>query len=444
MTFLGWIAATGILFLCMSLASGWLHRGPITSFGLYLLTGIVCGPWVLDLIRIDVVTHAESMKPITDVAMAASLFITGLKLRQPFSTQAWRIGCLLAFPTMLLTVLSMMVIVHYLTGLPWALSLAFGAIVAPTDPVLASLISVNNARDDDSLRSSLSVEAGLNDGSALPFLLLALLLYGSQQDPWSWTLFARWGAIDVIWALCAGLLIGYSLGWLIGMLAARMRHIYQDSTPNDLIALALIALSYAAAQYVDASGFLAAFAAGVGLRQAEKRIISRHPPDEIAQDDETPPAEELVNPNTRHSQQKKGRAKSVGLVVGDAISFGGTLERLFAAGIVIVLGVTLAQHWDPRGLYLGLILFVFIRPITVFFVTLGNRIPPSRRILLGWFGIRGIGSINYIAYAYLHGMKDAASADMVNMALTLVITSVVLHGITVAPILNSSKFKNTE
>ncbi len=109
---------------------------------------------------------------------------------------------------MLLTVLSMMLIVHYLTGLPWALSHVFGSIVAPTGPVLARLISVNNARDDDSLRSSLSIEASLNDGSALPFLLLALLLYGSQQDPRSWTLLARWGAVDVVWTLCAGLLIG--------------------------------------------------------------------------------------------------------------------------------------------------------------------------------------------------------------------------------------------
>ncbi len=203
------------------------------------------------------------------------------------------------------------------------------------------------------------------------------------------------------------------------MLVTRMRLIYQDNTHNDLIALALIATS-------------------------GKRIISRHPPDERAQNDEAPPAEELVNPNKRHNLQKKGRGKSVGLVVGDAIPFGGSLERLFAASIVIVLGVTLAQHWDPRGLYLGMILFVLIRPMAVFFVTQGNRIPHSRCFLLGWLGIRGIGSINYITYVYLRGMKDTASADMINMALTLVISSVVLHGITVAPILNSSKFKNIE
>ena len=439
MQFLSWIAAAGGLFLCMSLASAWFRRGPVTSFSLYLLTGIMCGPWVADVIRIDIVIHAEWVRRITDLAMAASLFITGLKLRQMLTSQSWRIGGLLAFPAMVITVLSMAIVVHYLVGLPWILSLAFGAIVAPTDPVLASLIAVNNARDDDALRSALSVEAGLNDGSALPFLMLALLLYDSPQELMSWTFFAKWGLIHVLWALIAGLIVGYFLGWSVGMLATRMRHIYQDIAPNDLIALALIALSYAVAQYIDASGFLSAFAAGVGLRRAEKNIISQHPRDESKGDERTPPAEELVNPNTRHNIESNGPVKSVGLVVGDAISFGSTLERLFAAAIVIMLGITLSQHWDPRGIYLGLILFLFVRPVTVYCMTFGSQLPRPRRVLIGWFGIKGIGSINYIAYAYVHGLHGSTSAEMINMAITLVVTSVILHGITVAPVLQSRK-----
>lgn len=178
----------------------------------------------------------------------------------------------------------------------------------------------------------------------------------------SWTFFAKWGLIHVLWALSIGLIVGYFLGWGVGMLATRMRHIYQDIAPNDLIALALIALSYAVAQYIDASGFLSAFAAGVGLRRAEKNIISQNRRDGSKGDERTPPAEELVNPNTRHNLESNGPVKSVGLVVGDAISFGSTLERLFAAAIVIMLGITLSQHWDPRGIYLGLILFCLFVP----------------------------------------------------------------------------------
>lgn len=171
MTLLSFIAIAGLLFLCMSLASGWLSRGPFTEFSLYVIIGIICGPWIFDIIRIDIIDNASWVVGITDIAMAASLFITGLKLRQPFRKQAWRVGALLAFPAMLITVLSMTLIAHYLVGLSWSLSLAFGAIVAPTDPVLASLISVNSARDEDALRSSLSIEAGLNDSRVTIFII---------------------------------------------------------------------------------------------------------------------------------------------------------------------------------------------------------------------------------------------------------------------------------
>ncbi|KAA6108094.1 cation:proton antiporter, partial [Pantoea sp. B_10] len=176
MNFLAWTALTGGLLLLMSLASGWIHRGPVTSFGLYLIAGILCGPWMLNLLQIDIIGHAELAAHITEITMAASLFITGLKLRLPMSAHAWRVGLRLAFPAMLLTVGGMACLIHWITGFGWPLSLAFGAIVAPTDPVLASLISVNDARDDDALRVALSSEAGMNDGSALPLLMLALLL----------------------------------------------------------------------------------------------------------------------------------------------------------------------------------------------------------------------------------------------------------------------------
>lgn len=160
MGFLGWMAATGGLLLLMSLASGWISRGPVTSFALYLIAGILCGPWVLDLLRIDIAAHAPLAKNLTEIAMAASLFITGLKLRLPLNSPGWRMGLRLAFPSMLLTVAGVTLAAHFLVGFSWPLSLAFGAIVAPTDPVLASLISVNDARDDDNLRVSLSSEAG--------------------------------------------------------------------------------------------------------------------------------------------------------------------------------------------------------------------------------------------------------------------------------------------
>lgn len=114
MNFLAWTAATGGLLLLMSLASGWIHRGPVTSFGLFLIAGILCGPWGFDVIHIDIVTHSEAVAHITEITMAASLFITGLKLRQPLQNNCWHTGLKLAFPAMLLTVAAMTLLSHFL------------------------------------------------------------------------------------------------------------------------------------------------------------------------------------------------------------------------------------------------------------------------------------------------------------------------------------------
>lgn len=434
MSFLAWTAATGGLLLLMSLVSGWIHRGPVTSFGLYLLAGVLCGPWGFDLLHIDILGHSTLVLHITEITMAASLFITGLKLRLPFRDAGWRTGVRLAFPAMLLTVGGMTLLVHWITGFNWPLSLAFAAVVAPTDPVLASLISVNDARDDDALRVALSSEAGMNDGSALPLLMLAVLLFNGEATDGAF--FAHWVLKDVIWAVPGGLAIGFILGRLIGMLVTRLRHARSDVAPNDFLALALIALSYALAQALDASGFLATFAAGVGLRRAEVRVIKRNPQEHLPEDDRFLPAEELINPNKRMSFGGDNIAKSIGLVVGDALSFGDTIERLTAAGLMVVLGVTLAIHWNLTGVLLGLLLFVVVRPLAVWLATLGAGIPLVRRLLIGWLGIRGIGSINYIAFAWVHGMDGQAPTLMVDMALTLVVMSIMLHGATVTPLLN--------
>lgn len=442
MEFLGWTAATGGLLLLMSLASGWIKRGPITVFALYLTAGIVCGPWVLNLLQVDITAHAELAKNITEIAIAASLFITGLKLRLPLKSRGWYIGLRLAFPGMLLTVAGVALAAHYLAELSWPLSLAFGAIVAPTDPVLASLISVNDARDSDNLRVSLSSEAGMNDGSALPLLILAVMMV-TTPGGLSLAAFGHWALVDVLWAITAGVGIGFAMGRLVGQYATHLRHTHQDVAPNDFLALALIALSYAAAQALDASGFLAAFAAGVGLRRAEIRVVNLQPADQFSDSNNRPPAEELVNPHIRHEPGETNPTSSAGLVVGDALSFGDTVERLFAAMIIIGLGITLAQHWAPMGLVMAALLFVVIRPLSVWIATAGMKAPVEQRLILGWLGIRGIGSINYIAFAYTHGLAGSEVTRMADMAFTLIVASVVVHGMSVTPLLSWRQAKIT-
>lgn len=432
MGYLAWTAATGCLLLLMSLSYGWINRAPVSVFGLYLLVGIACGPWGFNILNIDIAAHATLTSRVTEIAMAASLFITGLKIRLPLTSPYWKMGIKLALPGMLLTIGGMMLAAHFMADLSWPLSLALAAILAPTDPVLASLVSINDARDGDQLRIALSSEAGLNDGTALPFLMLALIWHragGSiSSDEW-----LSWLSIDLLWALVGGLAIGFLLGRSIGLIATRSRHAQGEVAPSDFVALSLICLSFSLAMAVSASGFLAAFAAGVGLRSAEVSVQKRHPDQKDVEHDL--PAEMQVNPHARHALEEHNPIKSVGLVIGDALSFGDTVERIFAAVLVIILGVTLAQHWDMPALLLAFMLFVIIRPLSVLLLTWRSGEPLFHRLSLGWLGIRGIGSLNYIAYAYMHGLDSARAGELADIAITIVTFSVLIHGISVTPLL---------
>lgn len=436
MGFLAWTAAVGVLLLLVSLTSGWIRRLPVTTFGVYLLAGVVAGPWVLDLVDVRLPGDTHWLTYASDIALVISLFITGLKLRMTWSNRLWLTMLRLAFPAMVLTILAMAVIAHWVVGLSWPYALLLGAVIAPTDPVLASLVAVSDASDDDGMRVALSGEAGLNDGLALPFLMLALLLVEGQPLQ---AVVGHWALVGLLWFALGGALIGLGLGWLIGIVGVRLRTVSESSAPADFLVLALMALAYTGAEWVHASGFLAAFAAGVGLRRAEVTVVKRHPhssrSDASEDDGPHPPAEMLVDRNQLGSDQKLEPATSVGLVVSDAFSFGDTLERLISAGAVFVIGLVLANYWSPNALILTAMLFVLVRPVAVYLCTIGAGLPRPRRLLMGWLGIRGIGSLNYLLYAESHGISGDGARLMSAIAITIVALSILVHGITAPPLM---------
>jgi sodium/hydrogen antiporter len=432
---LGWLFLLGALLLATSLSAGWLRRMPVTHFALYTLAGFVLGPMLLGYARIDLVRHVYWLSAISEGMLVVSLFLTGLKLRVPWRHPAWRHGLRLAAPAMVLCIAALAWAGHALLALSWPMALVFAAIAAPTDPVLASLVSVDSANDDDALRVALSSEAGLNDGAALPFLLLGMLLVNGKTDThdvlqWLWR--------DVCWALPAGLAIGFLLARLIGIIATRAKMASGDRAPSDFLALSLIALAYAFARAFHASPFLAAFAAGVGLRHTEWRVVSRHPHPGVEQqrpDQIHPPAEMLVNPNQRDEVAMNEPSATIGLVVSDALSFGDTLERLLAVGMVLVVGIACSGAWSADGAVMAALLFVLIRPLSVWIATIGTSMPPVRRWLAGWLGIRGIGSLNYLGYALTHGVSESFAPRLNAMVATLVVLSIVIHGASCQPLL---------
>ena len=180
MIFTWWFIVVGAVFLLMALSSSLLARLPLSTAMLYLGVGILIGPHALGLITIDPIAQAEIIERITEVAVIISLFSAGLKLQMPRRDPFRRLPVILASWSMLLTVGLITLVGTLVLGLPLGAAVLLGAVLAPTDPVLASDVQVTGPRDRDRLRFTLTGEAGLNDGTAFPFVMLGLGLLGLE------------------------------------------------------------------------------------------------------------------------------------------------------------------------------------------------------------------------------------------------------------------------
>jgi sodium/hydrogen antiporter len=428
--FLLWTALVGVLLLTLALASAFVQRLPISTSVIYFGVGCLIGPWGLDLLRLDMTVATPWLEHLTELGVTLSLFIGGLRLRLSPRHRAWRAAYRLASIVMLGSIAGVAWVAWQWLGLDPATALLLGAILAPTDPVLAGDVTVGHSRERDRLRYALSGEAGLNDGAAFPFVILALYwLSSGSLGP----LLASWVARDLLWAIPSGLAIGFFLGRFVGRLAIMLSSRSGNTgAPNDFLALALIALSYTIAQGIGAWGFLAVFAAGIGLRSAEIATVEENPhPD--AEDPSLkahPPAETLVAPNTVTARELEEPAVAAGVLVAEVFSFGDTIERLLEVLLVVVVGLSLAQHWDARAIWVSAALFLVIRPAITWVSLSGTPTTPLQRGLIGWFGIRGIGSVYYLAYSCTHGVQGPTAQTVANLSLSVVAVSLIAHGIT--------------
>jgi sodium/hydrogen antiporter len=428
LSFLGWTAVAGLLLLTVALCAAHLRRLPISIAGLYLGLGMLLGPSGLGWLKVSVPDATPWFEHLTQVAVIVSLFVGGLKLRLPFSAKAWRAVPILAGPIMLLTILGLAAFSHWVMRMDAALALLLGAVLAPTDPVLASAVSVNDARDHDRMRYGLSGEAGLNDGLAFPFVVFAVA-WIEERGPGAWL--GTWFLVHVLWAAPIALLIGYAMGKYVGHLAAwlRARH-RRPSGPSEFLALSLIALSYSAAEAVSAWGFLAVFAAGVGLRRAERTIVEQSPHPQADRARDHPPAEELVPASAQRDQGRP--AEAIGTLVAETLAFAHTAERLFELLLVVIIGAALSAHWDARAVPIALFLFFVLRPAATQLSLLNTPTTIAQRWLMGWFGVRGIGSLYYVAYALARVPSAQPVADI---TLSVVALSIAGHGVSATSLL---------
>jgi len=422
MTFASWCLVVGAVLVLMALAGSVIRRIPLSAAIIYMGIGYTLSSAGTGLLVVDPVTDAKFLEHLTEVAVIVSLFTTGLKLRVPLSDRLWRFPVLLATASMTVSVGLVAAVGVFAIGLPLGAAVLLGAILAPTDPVLAADVQVKQVGDRDTLRFSLTAEAGLNDGTAFPFVMLGLGLLGIHDLGAGWW---RWWTIDIAWAIAAGLGIGFGLGTLVARLVLYLRKTHHEAVGLDnFLALGVIALAYGAAVVLGAWGFLAVFAAGLALRSEEMRLSGHRPAEDI---------KEAEGKEADAVESEKAPAYMTESILG----FNEQVEKLLEVAAVVVLGALLASTqptWAAAGL--AAVLFLVIRPASVFAGLAPVRRGAVRRWLAGWFGVRGVGSLYYLSHATGLGLPDGLAQTLADLVVWTVALSVVVHGVSVTPIMD--------
>lgn len=385
MTFTLSYLIVGALLIVLALTGSMLKRLPLSNTLLYLGVGVGIGPIGLGLIQLDPIKNAALLERFTEISVIISLFTAGLKLRSRLSDVRWRLILRLAFGSMTLTVLLIALVGMVGLSLPIGAALLLGGILAPTDPVLASDVEVETPWDRDRLRFTLTGEAALNDGSNSPFVLLGMGLLGLHSlGAGGW----RWLLVDLLWATIGGIAIGWLLGILIGKLILYLRHKYKEAVGLDeFLALGLIAFSYGVALLTHAYGFLTVFAAGLALRHIELRSNREKPPAEA----------KTMTRDGEEIEIATHPEKAPAYMVKAVLNFNEPLGRIGEVGVVLFLGSMLSPRYLPiEALWFVPLLFLLIRPLSVWLGLIGSRTSKLQRYLMSWFGIRGIATIYYL------------------------------------------------
>lgn len=387
----------GLLLLTITLGSGWISRLPLSYALIYLVVGIGLGPYGTRLIQLR--PDAEFLERLTEFVVIVSVFSCGLKMNRPLKFWAWKTTARLIGFLMPLSIFAIAASCHWLLGFDWGPAVLLGAILAPTDPVLASEVQLTHIQDKDELRFGLTSEGGLNDALAFPFVYFGLYWFkDSNLDNW----FKEWVAVDLLWAIAAGIVMGILVAKAIVWIDERVQRMREaDDLIEDFIALSTILITYSLTELVNGYGFLAVFVAGV-----------------------------VVQANYYNDQEKRLAQ----------LEFTERIERLLEIGTILLLGTLLLvapilKYSGQALLVVGLLLFV-IRPVGVWLSMLGSRIPRPTVWLFGWFGIRGVGSIYYLTYALGKGLQGETAEQIAWITYITIVISVLLHGISATPLMN--------
>ncbi|WP_312407701.1 cation:proton antiporter [Rhizobium sp.] len=345
--------------------------------------------------------NIEWAEHLTEFVLIVALMGAGLKIDRPLGLLRWAATWRLLGIAMPLSIAAISLLGWSVLGLGVAPALLLGAALAPTDPVLASDVQVGPPQtgEEDSIRFSLTSEAGLNDGMSFPFVMAAIAI-ASQQVGGGYSWVAHWFAFDVVWKLAAGLAMGWLVGRLLGYLTFRMPEAGRIARTGDgLAALGFTCIAYAATELISGYGFVAVFVAALTLRSAERR-------------------------SEYH---------------GELHDFGEQIERLLMMVLLVCFGSILAEgsimsHIDWRIAAVAVLVLAVVRPVAAWVSLIGCQQPRAEKLIVSIFGIRGLGSIYYLAYA--SGRARFENVETVWATVFLIILlSVIMHGAAVTPVM---------
>jgi len=376
------------------------HERAFTAAVVYLALGAIAslGLQLLGVEPLDPLEDARLIERLSEFAIVVALFSAGLRLDRPLSWGRWRSTTLLIVIVMPLTIAAVALLASTMMGLSLGAAVILGAVLAPTDPVLASDVQVGppGETEEPETHFALTSEAGLNDGLAFPFVFLGVFIAVEGGTGWV----AEWAIADVGYAITAGVAIGAIAGWWLAAAAAHLRQRgWLLSEFDAWLAVAAVLAVYGLAELAGAYGFLAAFAGGLAFRRQERRA------------------------------EHHDRVHSGAVIV----------EKLTELALVLLLGstVTIAGLQEPgvAGWLLAPLLLVVIRPAAVMLAFARSRLSLAERAFVGWFGIRGIGSFYYAAVAINAGALATSEASIVYWTVIVCAgISIVAHGITSTPL----------
>ena len=380
-----------------------------------LAVGVGVGLAPLGLGDLAMVHNPAIVEHVTEFTIIIALTGVGLALDRPLARardtwRCWSSTWRLLGIAMPLAIVVMALLGHALMGLGAASALLLASALAPTDPVLASDVQVagpttdvdaGDLDEDDEVRFALTSEAGLNDGMAFPFVTGALFLAGGESIGWHWV------AWDLIGKTVIGVAVGYVVGWLLARVAFRAPRAVNLSRIGDpLLVVCCPLIAYGLGETLHGWGFVAVFITAITMRAGD-------------------PAHEY------HVEMHS---------VADRMERTLTLVVLLMLGAALAGGLLRALTW--QGALMGVLLVFVVRPVTAWIALWTpsaadfaghGRLGPRERMVTAFFGVRGLGTVYYLAWAT--GRHAFPHQDQLWSAAAFTIAlSVIVHGVLATPI----------